>query len=148
MQVLWTSQKVKEDIKVDGSCTGTNKPKYWQLISDPSLTLPVPDSSSHLRPPASTKTGIKRPHGTIYTLRRDNPPMWFRLITSCWREILMFKSLTPSYKCHLLTDQAKKQRKKKNPFHRTAVGIIIRTSAVFLRDANLLRNEHLLYTCL
>lgn len=56
VQVFWASQKGMEDIKVDGSYTGTDKPKYWQLISDPSLTLLVPDSSSHLNPPTSTKT--------------------------------------------------------------------------------------------
>lgn len=65
VQVFSASQKVMEDIKADGSYVGTNKLKYWQLISDPSLMLPGPDSSSHLKPPASTKTEPSKAHMAI-----------------------------------------------------------------------------------
>lgn len=45
------SLKVKGVIKVDGSCTWSNKPKYWQLTSEPSLMLTVPDPTQPHPPP-------------------------------------------------------------------------------------------------
>lgn len=50
VQVFCASQRVKEEIKVDGSCTGSNKPKCSQLIPEPSMTLPEPDSSTTPHP--------------------------------------------------------------------------------------------------
>lgn len=92
VQVFCASWEVKEDIKADGSCTGTNKPKkttinLWPQFGAACTRLELPLTPTHLH--QNWAITDYRGTSTIFSLRGDNPLMWFNLIVYLWLNPLL-----------------------------------------------------------